>query len=221
MSKIDLTKLSASERNELMQQLKDEQKKQKGDRETYKIMVDEVIPKFFNELVETSTNLAAQKRRVIDGFKDLIFMKCQLYDIDPNTQLSHTFSNLANTMRVTLGYYTVDAYDDTVTAGVQKVKDYLGSLKSEDAKIPVQMVNKLLSKDNAGNLKAQRVLQLAKIAEESGNVQFIDAVQIIQDAYCPVKSKQYIRCEFKNKDNKWVSVPLGLTEVDIEVETKQ
>lgn len=219
MTKINLNSLSPEERAELLKQATEELKQaevnKKNQRQAYKDLVDETLPKFFDELVSTSRDLSKQKKRIIDGFKDLIQMKCELYEIDKDKQMSHTFSNKDNSLRITLGYYTLDSYDDTLSAGVQKVKDYLDSLTGEDAKVPVKMVNKLLAKDNAGNIKAQRVLQLAKIAEETGNTQFIDAVKIIQDSYKPVKSKQYIRAEYKNDDNKWISVPLGLTEVDI------
>jgi len=76
----------------------------------------------------------------------------------------------------------------------------------------VNAVLKLLSRDQTGNLKASRVMQLRKMADESGNELFIDGVRIIQEAYRPEVSKYYVRAEFKNEQGAWVNVPLGMTE---------
>lgn len=44
----------------------------------------------------------------------------------------------------------------------------------------------LLSKDRKGNLKAQKVLELEKLAVKSGDEDFLDGIKIIKDAYRPV-----------------------------------
>ena len=70
----------------------------------------------------------------------------------------------------------------------------------------------LLAKDSKGTLKASKILQLRKMADESGNERFIEGVKIITEAYTPNISKQYVRCEIKNELGQWKSVPLGMTE---------
>ena len=74
------------------------------------------------------------------------------------------------------------------------------------------MVLKLLAKDQKGNLKASRIIQLRKIAEESGNDRFMEGVRIIEEAYRPAISKQYIRVEIKDANGMWKNIPLGMTE---------
>jgi hypothetical protein len=74
------------------------------------------------------------------------------------------------------------------------------------------MVLRLLSRNAAGELKATRVLQLRKMAQESGNERFMKGVQIIEEAYQPAVSKQFVRAEMKDKDGIWTSIPLGMTE---------
>lgn len=74
------------------------------------------------------------------------------------------------------------------------------------------MVLRLLARDAKGTLKASRVVQLRKIAEETKSDRFMEGVQIIEEAYQPAISKQFIRAEEKNENGAWVCVPLGMTE---------
>lgn len=69
-----------------------------------------------------------------------------------------------------------------------------------------------MSRDMKGNLKASKVIQLRCTAEDLGNERLLEGVRIIEESYRPELSKQYIRAEYKNEDNAWVTVPLGMTE---------
>ena len=132
-----------------------------------------------------------------------------------SSQRSHQFINSEGTRRITIGFNVIDNYDDTVDAGIAKVKEYISSLaRDEQSKILVETVLKLLSKDSKGTLKASRVLQLQQMAEKSENADFIEGVRIIRDAYRPIESKSYVRAEYKSDSGAWVSVPLGMTEAD-------
>jgi hypothetical protein len=46
----------------------------------------------------------------------------------------------------------------------------------------------------------------------------MEGIRIIEEAYQPTVSKTFVRAEHKNKENEWVSVALGMTEVDYKVE---
>lgn len=220
MSKIKFENLSPELQAELMAQAAEANRKQqegiKAERESYKQLVNDVLPGIFHKLVSLSNSMAAGKKEVFDSMSNLIAMKCELYGVKDGQQ-SHTFSTLEGNLRLTLGYHVTDNYDDTVNAGVEKVKAYLQSLaNTPETQALVDMVNKLLSKDNAGNLKASRVLQLSQMAEKSGNAEFIDGVGIIREAYKPIPSKHYIRADYKDDESGWKSIPLGVTEVDQE-----
>ena len=67
--------------------------------------------------------------------------------------------------------------------------------------------------DEAGNLKASRVLQLQKMAEETGDERFIEGVRIIQESYQPTPSKDYIRAAVRDESGAWVPIPLSMTDV--------
>ena len=89
----------------------------------------------------------------------------------------------------------------------------INSFAQDDrSRLLVDAIMKLLSRDTKGNLKASRVMQLRKLAAESGNAELIDGVEIIEKAYRPQVSKTFVRAEYRDEYGKWVSVPLGMTE---------
>lgn len=191
---------------------KEAAEKARQDREAYKSLVDETINDIFPGLEEISGLLSQRKKEAYERFQQALVMKAELYE-KTNENKSNTFINKEGNRRITLGQYEVDAYDDTVNEGIAKVKSFIESLaKDKDSKMLVSAILKLLTKDNKGNLKASRVMQLRKMADESGNEQFIDGVRIIEAAYRPTVSKFYVRAERKLDNGEWVAVPLGMTE---------
>ena len=66
--------------------------------------------------------------------------------------------------------YVTDGYRDTVEDGIAIVKEYIESLaKDEKTKALVSMVLRLLARDAKGTLKASRIVQLRKVAMETGD----------------------------------------------------
>ncbi|MGL5913217.1 MAG: DUF3164 family protein, partial [Bacteroidales bacterium] len=138
--------------------------------------------------------------------------KKDLYGI-ADGQRSNTFTNKKGDKRITLGVYTLDNYRDTVNEGIAMVQECITSLGTDDnSRALVDVVMKLLSKDAKGNLKPSRVLQLRKIASETNNQRLMEGVRIIEEAYQPIESKQYIRAEIKDDATGWITLPLGMTE---------
>lgn len=213
----ETVKMSAEERAEFeafkaAKVKKEAAEKARQDREAYKSLVDETINDIFPGLEEISGLLSQRKKEAYERFQQALVMKAELYE-KTNENKSNTFINKEGNRRITLGQYEVDAYDDTVNEGIAKVKSFIESLaKDKDSKMLVSAILKLLTKDNKGNLKASRVMQLRKMADESGNENFIDGVRIIEAAYRPTVSKFYVRAERKQDNGEWVAVPLGMTE---------
>lgn len=187
--------------------------KAKAEREIYRQMVDDEVNSAIPELLSLSRDIKDTKKTVLDNFKSILDMKCEVLKVTKDDQRSHTFTNSEGNKRITLGVYVTDGYRDTVEDGITIVKEYLESL-ADDKKTRslVSMVFRLLSRDAKGTLKASRVLQLRKMAEESGNDRFMEGVRIIEEAYQPAISKQFVRAEMKNENGMWISVPLGMTE---------
>ena len=195
------------------QAVKNAKEQAKRDREAYRDLVDETIERTIPSLECLSQGIKETKQSILDDFRNVIEMKADVLKLKKDGQRSDTFTNSAGDKRITVGVYVTDGYRDTVEDGIAIVKEYIEGLAS-DAKTQslVKMVLRLLARDAKGTLKASRVVQLRKIAEESGNERFMEGVQIIEESYQPAISKQFIRAEVKNENGAWVCIPLGLTE---------
>jgi hypothetical protein len=186
----------------------------KADRDTYRRLVSDEVTAAIPILREVSKNLNLVKQKVFKNFEAILDMKGGVMKLVRDSQKSHTFTDSEGRYRLTLGTYMLDKYDDTVEDGVAIVKEYITSLAGENSQTRslVNMVLKLLSKDAAGNLKASRVLQLRKLANESGSDRFVEGVRIIEESYRPTPSKTFLRAEEWDAMGGWKSIPLGMTE---------
>lgn len=206
----DLSQLSEKE---LQEELKRRNEAKLQDRVTYKKMVNEYLPHLMDDIKECSKLLSVLKLSIFEHSKTLLDFKNNAYNVKDDQQ-SHTFSDdKGNT--ITYGFRVLDNWDDTVTAGIDKVKEFITSLAKDEAtgKL-VHAVNQLLKKDAKGNLKASRVLELTKLAEEWNDETFTDAVNIIRQSYKPMRSAFYIEASVTDAQGKKVSVPLSITSVD-------
>lgn len=185
-------------------------------RKEYTELVDGEIAAAVPELLAVSENIAAVKRTVLENFKAIIDMKSEIYREKGKAManFSHTFTSSDGRMRITLGQYLNDDYLDTAETGIAMIRDYISSLATDEkSQALVSMVMRLLAKDGKGTLKAQRIVQLRKIADETGAEAFIEGVRIIEEAYKPTASKTYLRAWVRNEaTNAWDPIPLGMTE---------
>ena len=189
-------------------------KRRKENREAYAQLVDEEIDAALPELKDLSQQIAAVKSTVYGNFAEVLKMKAEVMGLTQDGQKSHTFTNSKGDKRITLGVNTVDGYRDTVEDGITMVQQYIQSLAiDENSRALVKTVLRLLSRDQQGNIKASRVLQLRRMAEETGNDQFIEGVRIIEESYQPATTNQYIRAEYKDEKGIWRNVPLSVTDV--------
>ena len=211
MEEIRLTG-SEAEEFRLYKEAKERELLKKENRDAYKQLVDEAVREVFPTLQEVSNSLARSKQSVYERFADALKLKEEIFNTKAD-QKSNTFSSADGLYRITLGNHQTDDYDDTVNEGIAKVKEVISSFANDDnSRLLVSAIMKLLSRDAMGNLKASRVMQLRKLATDSGNAELIDGVEIIEKAYRPQISKTFIRAEHKDDNGKWVSVPLGMTE---------
>lgn len=217
MEKVEMT---AEERKEFeafraAKQKKEEAERRKQQREDYAKMVDDEIATAIPALRDLSEQIKTVKDTVFGNFDTILKMKAEVLGLAKDDQRSHTFTTSDSRLRLTLGVNTIDGYRDTVEDGIAMVKAYIESLAKDDtSKALVNAVLRLLSRDQAGNIKASRVLQLRRMAEEAGDEKFIEGVRIIEESYQPTNTKKYIRAEYKNDKGAWVSIPLAMTDVD-------
>lgn len=220
--------MTAKEREEWEAYKAEKEKKEaaerrKAARATYQQMVDDELAQAVPELRKLSQDIRTVKDTVFGNFQTVLDMKAEVVGFKEDGQFSHTFTNSDSTLRLTLGVNTVDGWNDMAETGIAMVRKYIESLATDEkTKTLVNTVLRLLSKDKQGNLNASRVLQLAKMAEESNDDQFKEGVKIIQESYMPTETRRYIRAQYRDETtgNGWRNIPLGITDVDL-VETEQ
>jgi len=206
----DLTHLT---QEELKAELQRREQVLNKNRQAYKELVDEYIPQIIGKLQEYSEQMSEVKYRTFEALKILLDTKNDVYDVKGEQQ-SHTFTD-KNGNTITYGFRVIDSWDDTVNAGIEKVRDFISSLaKDEDSAKLVNVINRLLKKDAKGNLKASRVLELTKLAQEFNNAQFTDAVDIIAQAYRPQRSAYFIEANTLDEQGKKCNIPLSLSSAD-------
>lgn len=218
MTEVNLNALSEEQKKALKEELIREeqarQQKESEDRQAYKKLANDTILKVVPELKELSNRLREVKRQVYKDFQSVLELKREVFGTD-GEQATHTFTSEDGKNRIAIGYRVNDKYDDTADVGIAMVKDYLKSLaKDTETENLVKIINQLMSKDQKGNLKASRVLQLTKYANESNSDKFKEGVKIIQDAYKPEKTKTFVQCQVKSDNGEWTNIPLGMTEAE-------
>lgn len=212
---MDIRNLTKEEREELKAQLEAEEKAEKArvenEREEYKRLVDASVRSAVGKLQKLSDEMMRVKREVFEEFDTLIRMKNELFRVKLDRK-TDTFTTGDGAMSVTLGSRTNEGWDDTVEAGIAKVKDYLGTLaKDDNSAALVETVMGLLAKDRKGALKANKVLELERLAVKSQDKEFLDGIGIIKAAYRPVPTCQFISVETKDEKGNATPLPLSLS----------
>lgn len=221
-SPVDLSQLTPAQLAALMEEIKLQEKKEKEAvrqrRETYKVLVSDTVRDTFKPLVGLSKHILNIKKLVFDSFQAIIEMKEEIYGVKEGQQ-SHTFTDLNSTISIKIGYRVTDAYDDTFSAGIEKVKNYMTRLTdAEGAEKYRKIVKALLRTDAKGNLKASRVLELRQYANEEQDEELNDGVRIIEESYRPAKSCQFVEVKFKDDNNNWHPLPLSISAFDLKDE---
>ncbi len=219
MTEIDLSKLNSEELAELTKQVKAREAAEKARKqqevEAYREMCAKAVDDAFPVLENASKELCGAKRWIFEQFRSALDVKGDVYDTrNISAQFSHNFINADGTRRIVLGEYQQDFFDDTADAGVSMVEEYLEELAAagKEAAEAVELARHLLIRDKKGNLQSKKIMSLYKMAEKSGNEKFIEGVKTIMDAYSPVRSKQYVKAEYRDENGHWRALPLGMTE---------
>ena len=197
---------------------KEAAERRKQQRETYQELVNEELAVAIPKLRALSEQIKTTKDALFSNFRTVLDMKADVVGFKEDGQYSHTFTNSESSLRLTLGVNTVDGWTDMAETGITMVRRYLESLATDDkSKALVNTVLRLLSKDRQGNLNASKVLQLQKMAEESHDDQFVEAVKIIRESYQPTETRRYIRAQYRDEStgNAWRNIPLSITDVDL------
>lgn len=212
---MDLSTLTPQERAALKAQLDAEERAERNrieqERETYKQLVDATVKASVTKLQRLSAEMMRIKQDIFNEFGTVISMKNELFKVKGDRR-SDTFTTSDSRMSLTLGNRVNEGWDDTVEAGIDMVKEYIKTMaKDENSANLVDTVMSLLAKDRKGALKANKVLELEKLAIKSKNERFLEGINIIKAAYRPVPTCQFIQVEMKDEKGNAVNLPLSLS----------
>jgi len=77
----------------------------------------------------------------------------------------------------------------------------------------VGMVRDLLKPNKEGVLKANRVLDLTRKADELGDPELIEAVKIIRDSHRPDRTSTYVKAMYKDEKGERQYLGLSMSSV--------
>jgi hypothetical protein len=209
MSNSNLEDLSEQQLEEM---LASKRKKKEETRDAYKALVDDTVSETCQKLIYVSETLSRVKSDVFERFKEVLSLKEEVFSIREK-QRSHTFTT--DYYSITIGYRVNDGWDNTVSSGVAKVNQFIQSLARDDNSAAlVETVFNLLKKDVNGNLRASRVIELQKLTTKFSNAEFTDGVNIIMNAYKPIRSCWFIDAFSFNAAGEKVNIPLSISAAD-------
>lgn len=214
---MDLSKLTPEERKALKEQLfaeeKAEELRKQNERQAYKDLVDVTIENCARKLITLSSEMQRLKQEIFTECAALIKSKNELFKTKGDRR-SDTFTTSDNKYRLKLGNNVTEGWDDTVDAGLEKIEEFLETLISDEKSAAlVSTIRRLMAKDAKGSLRANKVLELKQLAEKIDNELLTEGIQIIESAYKPVPTCQFIALEVRDDDDegKMKNVPLSIS----------
>lgn len=215
---MNIEELTKEQRADLRRQLEAEEKAERArvqqERENYKSIVDGWVEETVKKLQNVSSVMMDAKADIFGSSETIIKMKNELFNVKLDRK-SDTLTTQDGSKTIRIGHRINEGWDDTVGVGVEKVKTFLRTLaKDENSASLVDTVMNLLSKDRKGNLKAQKVLELERLAVKSGNEDFLDGIRIIKDAYRPVATCQFIEVVIRDENGKEHALPLSMSAIE-------
>ena len=195
----------------------DEVRKQ-NERKAYKELVDATVESSAKKLIALSCEMQRIKQEIFQECGTLIKSKNELFKTKGDRK-SDTFTTSDNKYRLSLGNRTNEGWDDTVDAGLEKIEEFLSTLISDDKSAAlVSTIRRLMAKDAKGSLKANKVankvLELKQLAQEVDDELLNEGIAIIEAAYKPVLTCQYIQLEVRDDEDehgKMKTIPLSLS----------
>lgn len=216
---MDINQLSKEEREQLKQQLAERERAEEAnlqrERQSYNSMRDEFVTRTFQSLKQLSDCMIAEKQTIFEESAELDEMQQRLFRVKLDRK-SRTLTHSDGRLSIKVGNRLNDGWDDTVEMGIEKVREYLATLATDEKSARlVAAITRLLAKDQKGTLKANKVLELEKMANESQDVTFLEGIRIIKEAYRPVPTCQFVEVRYKDDNDMERSLPLSMSAMEI------
>lgn len=219
MTTIDLAQLTPEQKAELAAQLAADKQSAKeksiSDKKAYKELSADFVYRNIDFLINHNKTTEALIKHLWEDFKPLQQLKAEAYGSKVDKQESHTSTLEDGSASITIGYNVSIGFDGTESEGVEKIKEFLKSLSTDEDK------NKKLSaavntflKPNAktGMLNPSKIIELSKLKDEFNDDRFNEGLQIIFDAQQKRKNSMYVSgWKFIETDDKPLKVEFRFT----------
>ncbi|CDF80604.1 conserved hypothetical protein [Formosa agariphila KMM 3901] len=196
---LDLKKLTASEKAELMKQLakdaKAEKQKIKEDRKAYKELTYDFVNRNIDGLIHHNDVTGIIIQKLFEDYAPVKSIKNEVYGHEP--QDSHTSTLSDGSASITIGHNVSINFDGTEASGVKKIKDFIKSLLDETADDKTKKLAKMVDiflKENpkTGMLNPSKIIELSKLRDEFDDERFDDGLDIIFNAQIRVQNSMYV-----------------------------
>lgn len=216
---MNINQLSKEEREQLKAQLAEQERAEEAnlqrERQSYNDMRDEFVVRTFQSLKQLSDCMLEQKQVIFEESAELDTMQQRLFKVKLDRK-SRTLTHTDGRLSIKVGNRLNDGWDDTVEIGIEKVREYLATLATDEKSARlVAAITQLLAKDQKGTLKANKVLVLEKMAHESQDATFIEGIRIIKDSYRPVPTCQFVEVKYKDENDVEHSLPLSMSAMEL------
>lgn len=199
MTTIDIKTLSPEDKAALAEQLKVDRKaakiKREADLKSFKELSGEFVDKHIDPLVHHHEITGMLIEKLWNDYKPLQELKKQIYGVKIDQQDSHTSTLEDGSASITIGYNVTIGFDGTESAGVEKIKDFLKSLSTDEENVKKlsAAVNTFL-KPNAktGMLNPSKIIELSKLRSEFNDERFDDGLEIIMNAQQRRQNSMYV-----------------------------
>ncbi|WP_435138844.1 hypothetical protein [Formosa sp. A9] len=198
-STLDITQLSAADKEALMKQLANAQKAEKervkNDRKAYKELSSEFVTRNIDKLIHHNDITAILIETLFKDFEPIKAIKEQVYGNE--AQDSHTSTLPDGSASITIGHNVTIKFDGTEAAGVTKIKEFIKSLSdgnNDQNTLKLAKAVDTFLKPNAktGMLNPSKIIELSKLKDEFNDDRFDDGLDIIFNAQIRTQNSMYV-----------------------------
>lgn len=216
---MDISKFSKEERAAIKAQLEAEERAEEAnlqrERQSYNDMRDEFVTRTFQSLKQLSNCMQEQKKIIFEESAELDTLQQRFFKVKMDRK-SRTLTHSDGHISIKVGNRLNDGWDDSVEIGIEKVREYLATLATDEKSARlVNAITSLLAKDQKGTLKANKVLELEKMANESQDATFLEGLRIIKEAYRPIPTCQFVEVKYKDENDVERSLPLSMSAMEL------
>jgi len=196
---IELDKLSNKERRILLDQARELERREREERlsarKTYKKLCDEYVQRNIDKLIGHQRNTSEIIKELFSDFGSLKELKTDVYGPHINSQDSHTSTTEDGRSSITIGYNVSIGFDGTEIEGINKIKDFISSLSSEEdnvKKLSAAVNTFLRPNAKTGMLNPSKIIELSKLREQFNDKRFDDGLDIIFHAQQRRQNTMYV-----------------------------